>query len=326
MLTTFKTKVVGVDIRSEVTKLAVVDIRGNIIGSANFNTLDYPDVNNYVSVLSDQIVTLVEANGGYENIRSVGISVPSGNFNLASIVNSPNMPWKGVVPMAAMLRDRLGLAVALGNNAHVMALGEHAYGSAHGLTDFIIVTIGSGLGSCIFSNGRPHLGVDGFAGEVGHTCVRRDGRQCGCGKKGCLETYTAAKGIVMTAHEVMDERPDVPSLMRQVEILTPRIITEFCDKGDELAIETYRRTGEILGLGLANYASVLNPQAIIFTGGVSRAGDWLLKPAYEVFEKYVFQNAAGKVDFVPSVIDDDYRNVLGAAVLAWDVPEYSLFK
>ncbi len=326
MLTTFKTKVVGVDIRSEVTKLAVVDIRGNIIGSANFNTLDYPDVNNYVSVLSDQIVTLVEANGGYENIRSVGISVPSGNFKLASIVNSPNMPWKGVVPMAAMLRDRLGLAVALGNNAHVMALGEHAYGSAHGLTDFIIVTIGSGLGSCIFSNGRPHLGVDGFAGEVGHTCVRRDGRQCGCGKKGCLETYTAAKGIVMTAHEVMDERPDVPSLMRQVEILTPRIITEFCDKGDELAIETYRRTGEILGLGLANYASVLNPQAIIFTGGVSRAGDWLLKPAYEVFEKYVFQNAAGKVDFVPSVIDDDYRNVLGAAVLAWDVPEYSLFK
>lgn len=326
MLTTFKTKVVGVDIRSEVTKLAVVDIRGNIIGSASFNTLDYPDVNNYVSVLSDQIVTLVEANGGYENIRSVGISVPSGNFKLASIVNSPNMPWKGVVPMAAMLRDRLGLAVALGNNAHVMALGEHAYGSAHGLTDFIIVTIGSGLGSCIFSNGRPHLGVDGFAGEVGHTCVRRDGRQCGCGKKGCLETYTAAKGIVMTAHEVMDERPDVPSLMRQVEILTPRIITEFCDKGDELAIETYRRTGEILGLGLANYASVLNPQAIIFTGGVSRAGDWLLKPAYEVFEKYVFQNAAGKVDFVPSVIDDDYRNVLGAAVLAWDVPEYSLFK
>ena len=272
MLTTFKTKVVGVDIRSEVTKLAVVDIRGNIIGSANFNTLDYPDVNNYVSVLSDQIVTLVEANGGYENIRSVGISVPSGNFKLASIVNSPNMPWKGVVPMAAMLRDRLGLAVALGNNAHVMALGEHAYGSAHGLTDFIIVTIGSGLGSCIFSNGRPHLGVDGFAGEVGHTCVRRDGRQCGCGKKGCLETYTAAKGIVMTAHEVMDERPDVPSLMRQVEILTPRIITEFCDKGDELAIETYRRTGEILGLGLANYASVLNPQAIIFTGGVSLRG------------------------------------------------------
>ena len=326
MLTTFKTKVVGVDVRSEVTKLAVVDIRGNIIGSASFNTLDYPDVNNYVSVLSDQIVTLVEANGGYENIRSVGISVPSGNFKLASIVNSPNMPWKGVVPMAAMLRDRLGLAVALGNNAHVMALGEHAYGSAHGLTDFIIVTIGSGLGSCIFSNGRPHLGVDGFAGEVGHTCVRRDGRQCGCGKKGCLETYTAAKGIVMTAHEVMDERPDVPSLMRQVDILTPRIITEFCDKGDELAIETYRRTGEILGLGLANYASVLNPQAIIFTGGVSRAGDWLLKPAYEVFEKYVFQNAAGKVDFVPSVIDDDYRNVLGAAVLAWDVPEYSLFK
>ena len=130
----------------------------------------------------------------------------------------------------------------------------------------------------------------------------------------------------MTARELMEEKPDIPSLMRQVEKLTPKIISEFCDKGDELAIETFRLTGEKLGLGLANYASVLNPQAMIFTGGVSKAGHWLLEPAYEMFEKCVFQNMAGKIDFIPSVIDDDYRNVLGAAVLAWDVPEYSLFK
>lgn len=326
MLTSFKTKVVGVDIRTENTKIAVVDIRGNIIGTDDFNTVDYPDVNNYVSALCDHIVTLVEGTVGYENVRSVGISVPSGNFKLGSIVNAPNMAWKGEVPMAAMLRDRLGLAVALGNNAHVMALGEHAYGSAHGLTDFIIITLGSGLGSCIFSNGMPNIGANGFAGEVGHTCLIPDGRQCGCGKKGCLETYTAARGIVMTARELMEEKPDIPSLMRQVEKLTPKIISEFCDKGDELAIETFRLTGEKLGLGLANYASVLNPQAMIFTGGVSKAGHWLLEPAYEMFEKCVFQNMAGKIDFIPSVIDDDYRNVLGAAVLAWDVPEYSLFK
>lgn len=326
MLTSFKTKVVGVDIRTQNTKLAVVDIRGNIIGSSNFNTADYPDVNNYVSELAEQIVTLVEGTVGYENIRSVGISVPSGNFKLGCIVNAPNMAWKGEVPMAAMLRDRLGLAVALGNNAHVMALGEHAYGSAHGLTDFIVITIGSGLGSSIFSNGMPHLGAHGFAGEVGHSCLVPDGRQCGCGKKGCLEAYTAAKGILTTVRELMEEKPDVPSLMRQVEKLTPRIITEFCEKGDELAIETYRRTGKLLGLGLANYASILNPQAIIFTGGISKAGHWLLEPAYETFEKHVFQNISGKIDFIPSVIDDDYRNVLGAAVLAWDVPEYSLFK
>lgn len=323
--TSVKKRVVGVDISLEQTTFAVVDVRGNILARDSFMTEDYPEVGGFVTALSERIIGLVELNGGYESIRSVGISAPSANFLTGSIVNAANMPWKGVIPLAALLRDRLGLAVAVANNAHVVALGEHAFGCAHGMKDFIIVTLGSGLGSCIFSNGTVNLGYEGYAGEVGHTCVKHDGRLCGCGNKGCLEAYTAAKGIVRTAREVMAETGE-PTLMRSAEKLTPKVIAGLCEQGDKLAIETYRRTGEMLGLGLANYASVLNPEAIIFTGGISKAGKWLMEPAAEAFEKHVFHNIQGKVKFLTSELDDRERDVLGASVLAWDVKEYSLFK
>jgi glucokinase len=302
-----------------------VDVRGNILGQRSFVTSDYSSISDYVSVLTEHILQLSEANGGYENIRSVGISIPSGNFKTGCIENAPNLPWKGVVPLAAMLRDQLGMAVALANNAHVMALGEQAFGAAHGMRDFVVVSLGSGMGSCIFSNGNVHLGADGFAGEVGHSCIKPGGRQCGCGKLGCLETYTAWRGILTTAKEVMEESPE-PSKMRMVEQLTPKIIAEFCEQGDALAIETYRRTGYMLGVGLANYASVVNPEAFIFAGPISKAGRWLLEPASNSFEDHVFHNLEGKVKLVLSTIDDDVRNVLGASVLAWEVKEYSLFK
>jgi len=320
-----KTRVVGVDINVDTTTCAVVDIRGNILGQCSFVTRDYNAIGDFVSVLTEHIIQLSEANGGYENIRSVGISIPSGNFKTGCIENAPNLPWKGVVPLAAMLRDQLGLAVALANNAHVMALGEQAFGAAHGMRDFVVVSLGSGMGSCIFSNGNVHLGADGFAGEVGHSCIKPGGRQCGCGKLGCLETYTAWRGILTTAKEVMEESPE-PSKMRMVEQLTPKIIAEFCEQGDALAIETYRRTGYMLGVGLANYASVVNPEAFIFAGPISKAGRWLLEPASNSFEDHVFHNLEGKVKLVLSTIDDDVRNVLGASVLAWEVKEYSLFK
>jgi glucokinase len=320
-----KTRVVGVDIDVDTTACAVVDIRGNILGQCSFVTSDYNSIGDFVSVLTEHIIQLSEANGGYENIRSVGISIPSGNFKTGCIENAPNLPWKGVVPLAAMLRDQLGLAVALANNAHVMALGEQAFGAAHGMRDFVVVSLGSGMGSCIFSNGNVHLGADGFAGEVGHSCIKPGGRQCGCGKQGCLETYTAWRGILTTAKEVMEESPE-PSKMRMVEQLTPKIIAEFCEQGDALAIETYRRTGYMLGVGLANYASVVNPEAFIFAGPISKAGRWLLEPASNSFEDHVFHNLEGKVKLVLSTIDDDVRNVLGASVLAWEVKEYSLFK
>ena len=223
-----------------------------------------------------------------------------------------------------MLRDRIGIAVALANDAHTMGLAEQAFGAAHGMRDFIVVSLSSGVGSCIFSNGQAYRGADGFAGEVGHTCIMPGGRECGCGKRGCLETYCSAKGIVRTAKELM-EQSDQPSLMRQVSELTPRDVTAFCEQGDPLAIETYRKAGYALGFGLANYASVLNPEAIIFSGGVSRAGKWLLEPANEAFESHVFHNIQGKVKFIVSLLDNHKREMLGASVLAWEVKEYSLF-
>lgn len=320
-----KTRVVGVDIGQDVTTTAMVDIRGNILARSSFPTGDNPNVADYTSKLSEDIINLVENNGGYETVRSVGISAPSGNFRMGSMVNSPNMPWKGIVPMAAMLRDRLGLAVALGNNAHVRAIGEHAYGAAHGLKDFILLTVGSGVGSCFYSNGQPHLGQDGFSGEIGHTCVRIDGRQCGCGNTGCLEMYTSTKGIVMTAQELMAQC-ETPSLMRQVETLKFDQIIAFCQQGDVLAQEALRQAGEMLGVGLANYASVVNPEAIIFTGRVMHAGKWLMDAAEKAFDDHVFRNIKGKVKFMTSSLEENEMDLLGASALAWEVEEYSLFK
>ena len=320
-----KTRVVGVDIREVKTTFALVDIRGEIISLDYFNTLDYPDISDYVSTLSEKIIMLVEENGGYEKVRSVGISAPSGNFLTGCIENAANMPWKGVVPLAAMLRDRLGLAVALANDAHVTALGEKAYGSAHGMKDFVVVSIShGGLGSCIFMDGKPHLGVSGFAGEVGHTCVEPNGRQCGCGSKGCLETYCSDKGLAKTIEELLVD--GAPSALRDIKNLSVQTVTYYCDQGDQVAIEAVSRLGFMLGLGLANYASVLNPEAIVLTGDMMQAGKWLLKPMRKSFEEHVFHNIKNKTRILVSILKEGERDVLGASALAWDVKEYSLFK
>ena len=321
---TVKKRVIGVDVSLETTSYAIVDVRGNILVKDSFPTEDYPEVGAFVTKLSEGILQMIEANGGYESVRSVGISAPSSNYKLGSIMNSPNFPWKGVVPLSALLRDRLGLAVAVANNSHVVALGEHAFGCARGLRDFIVITLGSGLGSCVFTDGSVKLGSEGYAGEIGHTCVQPEGRLCGCGNKGCLEAYTATKGIIRTAREIMTESGE-PSKLRRVQKLTPRVIAELCEEGDAMAIETFRRTGEALGLGLANYASVIDPEAIIFTGGIVRAGKWLMEPAQKAFEEHVFHNIKGKVKFLASELEEGERNILGASVLAWDVKEYSLF-
>ena len=320
-----KTKVVGVDISIESTTYAMVDVRGNILAEDSFPTEDYPDVNNFVTALSEKIVMMVEQNGGYETIRSIGVSCPSASTVSGCVENAANLPWKGIVPLSAMLRDRIGLAVGLSNDAHISALGEHAFGSAHGMKDFVIVSLGVGIGSCFFSDGHEHCGHGGYAGEFGHTCVYPDGRQCGCGNKGCLEAYVGAKGIVQTAQEMMAES-NAPSMMRTLEKLSPRTIKECCDQGDEMAIEVYRRTGRILGQGLATYASLIDPEAFIFTGGISHAGHWLLDSAEEVFNELVFGNLKNKVRFIVSTFNDRERDVLGASALAWSVPEYSLFK
>ncbi len=324
-VTSIKKRVIGIDIGNAVTSYAIVDVRGNVIAHDQFPTHDYPDINRYVEKLTESLVDIAEANGGYETIRSIGISCPSASQLSGCIENAANLPWKGIVPLAAMLRDRLGIAVALGNDAHNTALGEKMYGSAHGMKNFIVLNLGVGLGSCFFSEGHEHQGAQGYAGEIGHTCLKDNGRPCPCGLKGCLEAYVAAVGIAQTAKELLAES-DTPSKMRDIEHLDAKVISALCDEGDELAIEVYRRTGYLFGIGLATYASIVNPEAIIITGGVSHAGKWLLEPTRESFENHVFRNMRGKVLVTLSELDDQERDVLGASALAWEVPEYSLFK
>lgn len=326
MNNTIKSQVVGVDIGVKLTTVAVVDLRGMIVGKDVFPTTDYANVNAFATALSERIIMLAEANGGFESIRSVGISAPSANFVTGSIENAGNLSWKGVIPLAAMMRDQLGISVALGNDAHVTALGEHVYGSAHGMRDFIVVSLGhGGVGSCIFSNGQPHLGISGSAGEFGHTCVEDGGRLCNCGRRGCLEAYASDRGIAQTACELMEES-DEPSLLRDLEELTPITIGECVDKGDTMATEVYRRTGAWLGRSLANFAAVVNPEAIILTGELTDASKWLMAPTLEAFEEFVFPNIRGRVKIVVSIIPNNERDVLGASALAWTVKEYSLFK
>ena len=320
-----KTRVVGVDIEIDVTTYAIVDIRGTIIAIDHFSTSDYPIVSEYVAVLSDKIVTLVEANGGYDTVRSVGISAPSGNFLTGSIENAANLPWKGNIPLAALMRDSLGLAVAVGNDAHATAIGERVYGSAHGLQNFVVVSMGhGGVGSCFFSNGRAHLGDSGSAGEIGHICVEDHGRLCGCGRQGCLERYVSVGGLIQTAREMLAESSE-DSLMRQLSELTPEAIGECCDEGDQLALKVYRQTGEMFGIGLSFYASIINPEAIILTGGLTNQWKWLEEPTQLSFNEHLFPNLRGKVELQVSILTDAERDVMGASALAWEVEEYSLF-
>ena len=321
-----KSKVIGINIDVNSTTIAVVDLRGTILAQDVISTKDYPNVNNFIEVLSERVITLAENNGGYENIRSVGMCAPSANYLTGCIENAANMPWKGIVPLAAMLRDSIGLAVALGNDAHVTALGESAFGIAHGMNNFIVVTlVGSGLGSCFFSNGVPHLGYDGFAGEFGHTCVVDGGRLCTCGRRGCLEEYVSYRGIIQTARDLM-EASEAPSSMRQLPELTVEAIAACADQGDAMAKEVWTRTGEILGRSVANYTSVINPEAVVLTGKLVVYLDKMWEPMEKAFKDNVFGNIRDKVKIVLSTIDDHERNVLGASALAWKVKEYSLFK
>lgn len=321
-----KSKVIGINVDTTTTAIAVVDLRGNIVAQDSIPTQNFPNVNNFVEALSERVVMLAENNGGYENIRSVGMCAPSANYLTGCIENAANMPWKGIVPIAAMLRDSIGLAVALGNDAHVTALGEWAYGVAHGMDNFIVVTlVGSGLGSCFFSNGQAHLGCDGFAGEFGHTCIEDGGRQCSCGRKGCLEEYVSTRGIIQTARDLM-EASDAPSTLRQLPELTLDAIAACADQGDEMAKEVWKRTAEILGRALSNYASVINPEAIVLTGMLINYVDRMWPAMEKAFLENVFGNIRDKVKVVVSKINDHERNVLGASALAWKVKEYSLFK
>ena len=313
-----KTKVVGVDISNERTTYAIVDIRGNIIAEENFPTGDYPDVNNFVKNLSDKIVNLVEANGGYETIRSIGVSSPSASSVSGCIENAANLPWKGVLPLGEMLNKALDLPVAVTNDANAAAIGEMTYGAARGMRDFIMITLGTGVGSGIVVNGQLVYGSDGFAGELGHTCAIRDGRQCGCGKKGCLETYCSATGMARTAVELLSTRQDA-SLLRDLDpaAITSKDVYDAAIKGDALAKEIFDYTGRIMGQAFADFVSFSAPEAIVLFGGLAQSGDLLLKPIREAMEANLLPYWKGKVKLIPSALKSSESAILGAAALGW---------
>lgn len=324
---TIKNKVVGVTVGTETTTCALVDVRGTILARESFYTSAYNDVSDFAGALCDRITSLIAANGGVETVRSVGVSVPSGNYVTGCIESSPNMAWKGRIPLASMLRDRLGMAVVLGNDAHATAVGEAAYGVGHGMQDFVVIMLGNGgLGSCIYSNGRPHLGAEGYAGEFGHTCVKLNGRRCNCGRQGCLEEYVSARGLVKTAQEMLEQHPETDSILRRMSKITLPILAQACETGDQLALEVVRITSRILGVSLANYASIVDPEAIILTGELTMFSKWMMEDVHAAFEENVFHNTRGKIEILFSDFDDSERDILGASALAWSVKEYSLFK
>lgn len=322
--TTLKTKVIGAHINPDITRIGIVDSRANILAETQFSTTDYPDISDYVDKFCSVVTEFLVDNNCFEDIRSIGISCSNANFKTECIENANNLPWKGIVPITSMLRDRLGIAVAIGNNCHAASLAEAHYGCAHGVNEFIYLNIGFGVGGYMFVRGKEHLGANGFAGEIGHTCVKDGGRQCECGLRGCLETYVSVKGIQKTAHEIMDES-DKPSLMRNAEKLSPDVLVDFCERGDELAIETFRRTGYILGMGLATFSTMFDPELIIIGGILSKAGHWLIDPACESYDKHVFRNIKNKVKLVISTMPNGEREIIGASALAWQVKAYSLF-
>lgn len=324
---TIKNKVVGVVVGYDMATFAIVGVRGDIIARDSFYISTYHDINDFAGMLCEKITSLVAANGGMESIRSVGISVPSGNNVTGCVENSPNMPWKGRIPLASMLRDRLGLAVGLGNDAHATAVGEAAYGVAHGMRNFIVVLLGNGgLGSCFFCNGRAHLGVEGYAGEFGHTCYKVGGRKCSCGQEGCLEAYVSARGMIQTAREILDQHPEMDSMLRRMPEMTMKILKQACEMEDKVALETVRYTSRILGMKLANYASIVDPEAVILTGELAMFGKWMMPDLRACFEENVFHNSRDKIELLFSDFDEGERDILGASALAWTVKEYSLFK
>ena len=246
------------------------------------------------------------------------MGAPNANYYTGQIEQAPNLPWKGTVPLARMLQERLTLPVTLTNDANAAALGEMTYGVARGMKDFIMITLGTGVGSGIVINGRLVYGHDGFAGELGHVIVRRGGRLCGCGRRGCLETYCSATGIVRTVHEMLSST-DTPSLLRDIPLdkVTSKDIYDAAEQGDKLALEIFRFTGTVLGEAFADFIAFSSPEAIVLFGGLAKAGEYIMAPIREAMDANVMSIYKGKTRLLTSALKDSDAAVLGASALAW---------
>lgn len=314
-----KPYVVGVDIGGTNSVFGIVDARGNVIVNASIRTGTHNDIDKYLDDLVAGIMMLVEQVGGAEVIRGIGVGAPNGNYFTGSIDFAPNLPWKGKIPLAEMIKERIGIPVTLTNDANAAAIGEMTYGAARGMKDFIVITLGTGVGSGIVVGGQLVYGHDGFAGELGHMIVRRNGRMCGCGRQGCLETYTSASGVARTAREYLSIRND-DSYLRSLDVdkITSKDVYDAAINSDPMALEIFESTGTILGEAFADFVTFSSPEAIILFGGLTKAGDLLMNPIKHHMERNILNVYKGKTKLLFSQLKESDAAVLGASALGWE--------
>ena len=312
--------VIGIDVGGQTAKCGVVDARGNIIAQTVISTEDDVNADSFVSGLAEALNRIVAEAKAEGRIRGIGVGIPNGNQKTGIVENAVNLKWAkaGSIPFAAMLSKAMkGLPVSLTNDANAAAMGEMTYGAARGMKVFIMITLGTGVGSGIVIDGKVVLGHDGFAGELGHTCaVRHNGRKCNCGKHGCLETYASATGVARTAREWL-EMSDEPSLLRSLDIIKSKNVYEAAKEGDKLALRVFEFTGRILGEKLADFIEFSAPEAIVLFGGLARAREFLEAPIIEAMNANVIPLWRGKVKLVFSSLKEADAAILGASALAW---------
>lgn len=320
MATALEQLVIGIDIGGTGTKFGIVDRDGNVLFSSEISTKKHATVESFINELYDALSELIERSGGNGRIKGIGVGAPNGNFYTGTIEYAPNLPWKGIIPLAELIEAKFKLPVTLTNDANAAAIGEMMYGAAKGMKDFIMITLGTGVGSGIVANGQLIYGHDGFAGELGHTIVIPDGRfHPGTGKKGSLESYASATGVRNTAIEILEKTTE-PSILRDVpaDKLDSKSVYEAAIQGDKVALEIFEFTGKILGLALANAIMFSSPEAIVLFGGLTKAGDLILKPTKEHMEANLIQVFQNKVKILVSHLKESDAAILGASALAWE--------
>ncbi|MEI9945462.1 MAG: ROK family protein [Chitinophagaceae bacterium] len=312
---------IGIDIGGTGTKFGIVDRDGNVLFNGQISTKDHDEVNSFIDELYTAVSEIIEKAGGIGRMKGIGAGAPNGNFYTGNVEYAPNLPWKGIIPLAKLIQDKFKLPVTLTNDANAAAIGEMMYGAAKGMKDFIMITLGTGVGSGIVANGQLIYGHDGFAGELGHTIVIPDGRlHPGTGKKGSLESYASATGVRYTALELL-QQGGTDSMLRKIpeSDLDSKKVYEAAIKGDALAKEIYEFTGRILGLALANAVMFSSPEAIILFGGLTKAGDLILKPTRDHMEANLIQVFQNKVKILISHLRESDAAILGASALVWEM-------
>ena len=313
--------VVGIDVGGQTSKIGVVDARGNVLAQTVIRTDTYSDVAPYIAELAEAVKKVIKEAGAEGKVRGIGVGAPNGNYYTGTIENAPNLVWgRQKVEFAKLLCEAMdGLPVALTNDANAAAVGEMTYGAARGMKNFIMITLGTGVGSGIVINGEVVYGHDGFAGELGHTAaVCNNGRTCGCGKTGCLETYASATGVARTAREWL-ELSDEPSLLRGLDSIASKDVYEAAKEGDKLALKIFEFTGKILGRSFADFIAFSAPEAIVLFGGLARAKEFLTEPILESMNSNVLPMWKNKVELVYSQLKESDAAILGASALAWEL-------